>query len=106
MIRSAAAAGVGELKPAGGDRALVDAFHAAGRDDAYGARTAALDALSKYGPEVAGPVLREALADKDWAVRVHAAALLAPIRTLRRSRCGDPARADGPRAVVLRRTAS
>jgi cyclophilin family peptidyl-prolyl cis-trans isomerase/HEAT repeat protein len=79
VIRSGAASGLGELKPAGGDRALVDAFHAAGRDDAYGARTAALDALVKYGPEVAGPVLREALADKDWAVRVHAAALLAPI---------------------------
>ena len=79
VIRSAAASGIGELKPAGGDRALVDAFHAASRDDAYGARTAALDALVKYGPEVARPVLREALADKDWAVRVHAAALLAPI---------------------------
>ncbi len=79
VIRSAAASGIGEVKPAGGDRALVDAFHAASRDDAYGARTAALDALVKYGPEVASPALREALADKDWAVRVHAAALLAPI---------------------------
>ncbi len=77
-IRRAAASGIGDLKPAGGDRALVAAFHAAGRDEAYGARTAALDALVKYGPEVARPVLREALADKDWAVRVHAAALLAP----------------------------
>jgi cyclophilin family peptidyl-prolyl cis-trans isomerase/HEAT repeat protein len=79
VIRSAAASGIGEVKPAGGDRALLDAFHAASRDDAYGARTAALDALVKYGPEVASPALREALADKDWAVRVHAAALLAPI---------------------------
>ena len=79
VIRSAAASGLGELRPAGGDRSLVDAFHAAGRDDAYGARTAALDALVKYGPEVAGPALREALGDRDWAVRVHAAALLAPI---------------------------
>ncbi len=79
VIRSAAAAGIGELKPPGGDRALIDAFHAAGRDDAYGARAAALDALTKYGPGVAGSVLREALADKDWAVRVRAAALLAPI---------------------------
>ena len=79
VVRSAAASAIGELKPADGARALVDAFHAAGRDDAYGARTAALDALVKYGPEVARPVLREALADKDWAVRVHAAALLAPL---------------------------
>jgi cyclophilin family peptidyl-prolyl cis-trans isomerase/HEAT repeat protein len=79
VIRGAAASGIGELKPAGGDRALVGAFHAAGRDEAYGARTAALDALVKYGPEVARPVLHEALADKDWAVRVHAAALLGPM---------------------------
>jgi cyclophilin family peptidyl-prolyl cis-trans isomerase/HEAT repeat protein len=78
-IRSAAASGIGELKPAGGDRDLIDAFRAAGRDDAYGARAAALDALAKYGPEVARPVLREALVDSDWAVRVRAAALLAVI---------------------------
>jgi cyclophilin family peptidyl-prolyl cis-trans isomerase/HEAT repeat protein len=78
VLRSAAASGLGELKPPGGDRALVDAFHAAARDEAYGARTAALDALLHYGPEVARPALHEALADKDWAVRVHAAALLAP----------------------------
>jgi cyclophilin family peptidyl-prolyl cis-trans isomerase/HEAT repeat protein len=79
VVRGAAAAGLGELTPAGGDRALVEAFRAASRDDAYGARTAALDALVKYGAETAKPVLREALADKDWAVRVHASALLAPL---------------------------
>jgi HEAT repeat protein/cyclophilin family peptidyl-prolyl cis-trans isomerase len=79
VIRGAAASGIGELRPAGGDRALVDAFHAAARDEAYLARTAALDALVKYGSEAARPVLNEALADKDWAVRVHAAALLAPM---------------------------
>jgi cyclophilin family peptidyl-prolyl cis-trans isomerase/HEAT repeat protein len=79
VVRSAAASGIGELKPAGGDRALVEAFHAAAADDTYTARAAALDALLKYGQEVARPVLHEALADKDWAVRVHAAALLGPI---------------------------
>ncbi len=79
VVRGAAAAGLGELKPPGGERALADAFHAAARDEAYGARTAALDALVKYGPEAATPLLREALVDKDWAVRVHAAALLAPL---------------------------
>jgi HEAT repeat protein/cyclophilin family peptidyl-prolyl cis-trans isomerase len=79
VLRGAAASGLGDLKPPGGDRALIDAFHAAARDDAYGARTAALDALLKYGPEVARPVLHEALEDKDWAVRVHAAALLRPL---------------------------
>jgi cyclophilin family peptidyl-prolyl cis-trans isomerase/HEAT repeat protein len=79
VVRGAAAAGLGELKPAGGDQALAGAFHAASRDQVYTARTAALDALLKYGADVARPVLREALADTDWAVRVHAAALLAPI---------------------------
>jgi cyclophilin family peptidyl-prolyl cis-trans isomerase/HEAT repeat protein len=79
VVRSAAARGLGEIKPAGGDQALVQAFHAAARDQAYGARAAILDALVKYGPDVAAPVLREALKDKDWAVRVHAAALIAPI---------------------------
>jgi len=78
-IRAAAAAGLGELKPAGGDRALAAAFHAAAGDEAYGARTAALDALAKYGAEAARPLLRAALTDKDWAVRVRAAALLAPM---------------------------
>jgi cyclophilin family peptidyl-prolyl cis-trans isomerase len=79
VVRGAAAAGVGDLKPAGGERALVDAFHAAARDEAYGARTAALDALLKYGPDAARAALREALADKDWAVRVHAADAIAPL---------------------------
>jgi cyclophilin family peptidyl-prolyl cis-trans isomerase/HEAT repeat protein len=82
VVRGAAAAGLGELKPAGGDRALLDAFHAAERDAAYGARAAALDALAKYGADAARAALREALADRDWAVRVHAAALLAPLEPL------------------------
>jgi cyclophilin family peptidyl-prolyl cis-trans isomerase len=34
-----------------------------------------LGALALYGAEAAMPVLREALADKDWAVRVRAATL-------------------------------
>lgn len=79
VVRAAAARGIGEIKPAGGDQALVQAFHAAARDESYGARAAILEALVKYGPEVAAPVLREGLQDKDWAVRVHAADLIAPL---------------------------
>jgi cyclophilin family peptidyl-prolyl cis-trans isomerase/HEAT repeat protein len=79
VVRSAAAAGLGSLKPPGGERALLDAFHAAAQDDTYVARAAMLDALLAYGPDVARPALREALSDKDWAVRVHAAALLKPL---------------------------
>jgi cyclophilin family peptidyl-prolyl cis-trans isomerase/HEAT repeat protein len=82
VVRAAAAAGLGSLKPPGGDRALTDAFHAAARDDTYVARAAMLDALVAYGPGPAKPVLQEALSDKDWAVRVHAAALLEPIDPL------------------------
>jgi cyclophilin family peptidyl-prolyl cis-trans isomerase/HEAT repeat protein len=79
VVRTAAAAGIGELKPVGAEGALASAFHAAGRDAACGARAAMLDALLKYGAAAARPVLQEALADKDWAVRVHAAALLRPL---------------------------
>ncbi len=79
VVRAAAAAGIGELKPAGAERALVEAFHAAGRDAEYSARAAMLDALLRYGAATAQPVLHEALTDKDWAVRVHAAGLLKPL---------------------------
>ncbi len=75
-VRVAAAAGLGELKPPGGAAALAAAYEAGQRDPTYIARAAALGALVKYGAAAAQPVLRSALADKDWAVRVRAAALL------------------------------
>jgi cyclophilin family peptidyl-prolyl cis-trans isomerase/HEAT repeat protein len=78
VVRSAAAAGLGELKPAGGERTLIDAYHAGVRDASYSARSAVLDALANYGAAAATPTLREALSDKDWAVRLHAATLLKP----------------------------
>ena len=76
MVRAAAASAVGELKPAGGDRALAAAYRAGLADSMYQARVAALSALAKYGAASALPVVKEALADKDWAVRVRAASLL------------------------------
>ncbi len=76
IVRAAAATGVGEIKPPGGGQALADAYRAGLRDTSYSARAAALAALSKYGQAVATPVLRTALGDKDWAVRVRAAMLL------------------------------
>ena len=75
-MRGAAADAVGELKPANGAAALADAYRFGQRDAMYGARTAALAALVKYGAAAATPVLREAMADKDWAVRVRAVQLL------------------------------
>jgi cyclophilin family peptidyl-prolyl cis-trans isomerase len=75
-VRSAAAAGLGELKPPNAEQALVEAYQFGQRDSAYSARTSALAALSKYGAAAATPVLKTALADKDWAVRLRAAMLL------------------------------
>src|SRR5262249_3235377 len=74
--RTAAANGLGELKPANGQQPLVDAFQFGQRDPTYIARAAALAALAKYGAAAATPTLKTALADKDWAVRVRAAMLL------------------------------
>jgi cyclophilin family peptidyl-prolyl cis-trans isomerase len=76
MVRAAAAAALGELKPAGGARALAAAYTTGLADDLYQARTAAIEALAEYGPAAATPTLNAALGDKDWAVRRRAADLL------------------------------
>jgi HEAT repeat protein/cyclophilin family peptidyl-prolyl cis-trans isomerase len=76
VIRAAAADALRELKPPGGAGALAEAYRFGQRDVTYVARAAALGALVVYGAADAVPVLNEALADKDWAVRVRAAALL------------------------------
>jgi len=76
VVRAAAANGIGELKPTTGPQALAEAYRFGLRDPTYTARAAALAALTKYGAAAATPVLIEALADKDWALRVRAAALL------------------------------
>ena len=76
VIRTAAARGLGEMKPAGGAQALADAYRFGQRDAIYIARAAALAALAKYGAADAMPVLKSAFSDKDWAVRVRAAALV------------------------------
>jgi HEAT repeat protein/cyclophilin family peptidyl-prolyl cis-trans isomerase len=76
VVRVAAATGIGELKPPNAAPALADAYRLGQRDGTYIARAAALGALTKYGAADATPVLKDARADKDWAVRVHAAALL------------------------------
>jgi cyclophilin family peptidyl-prolyl cis-trans isomerase/HEAT repeat protein len=76
VVRGAAATGLGEIKPSGADQALAEAYRSGQRDASYTARAAALAALANYGASVATPVLKAALADKDWAVRVRAAMLL------------------------------
>jgi cyclophilin family peptidyl-prolyl cis-trans isomerase/HEAT repeat protein len=76
VVRTAAANGLGRLKPADGAAALAEAYRRGDRDTTYVARAAALTALAEYGAAAATPVLTSALADKDWAVRVHAATLM------------------------------
>jgi len=75
-IRAAAAANLGELKPEGGVDALVAAYKRGEVDLVIDTRAAALESLAKYGARSAVPLLRTALGDKDWAVRVKAAELL------------------------------
>jgi cyclophilin family peptidyl-prolyl cis-trans isomerase len=75
-LRMAAANGLGALRPAGAAEALRRAYEAARRDATYIARAALLAALTAVDPAVATPLLREALADADWAMRVRAATLL------------------------------
>jgi len=76
VVRAAAAAAVGQLKPSNGAQALAAAYRDGQRDATYLARAAALAALARYGAADATPLLKEAFADKDWAVRVRAAALM------------------------------
>ena len=79
VVRATAARIVGDLKPAGGAEALREAWKLAGADAAYDARAAILSALAEYGADAAMPLLKEALTDKDWAVRIHVAGLLAKL---------------------------
>jgi cyclophilin family peptidyl-prolyl cis-trans isomerase/HEAT repeat protein len=76
MVRAAAAAALGELKSVGAERALIDAYRAGRADELYQARAGAVAALAKYGAAASLPTLKEALADKDWAVRLRAASLV------------------------------
>jgi HEAT repeat protein/cyclophilin family peptidyl-prolyl cis-trans isomerase len=75
-VRAAAARGIGRLKVEGGAEALRRAYTRGIADTTYSARTAALEALVAYGRAEASSTVREALADKDWAVRIRADELL------------------------------
>ena len=79
VVRATAARIIGELKPAGGVEALRAALALAAADAAIDARAAILSALAEYGSEAAMPSLKEALNDKDWAVRVHVVSLLSKV---------------------------
>ncbi len=76
VVRMAAADGVGVLRPPGGIDALVAAYERGGADPDHRPRAAALGALALYGTPEALEIVRLGLADKRWAVRLHAAELL------------------------------
>jgi cyclophilin family peptidyl-prolyl cis-trans isomerase/HEAT repeat protein len=78
-VRAAAAVAIAEVKPPAGPAALAEAYQRSLGDTTYIARAAALTALKAYGTEAATPLLTDALADKDWAVRLRAATLLAEL---------------------------
>ena len=75
-VRAAAANGLGDIRPPNAQAALADAYQFGQRDGSYSARATVLAALAKYGAATATPVLKAALTDKDWAVRLRAAMLL------------------------------
>ena len=75
-VKAAAAGGLAELGAAAAAPALVEAYRAASGDGTYTARAAILAALHRIDPAAAQPIVREALGDRDWALRVRAAALL------------------------------
>ncbi|MEN3339539.1 MAG: hypothetical protein V7647_3215 [Acidobacteriota bacterium] len=106
-VRSAAAQIVGELKPAGGADALRAAYALALGDAAIDARASILSALVQYGAAEAMPTVKEALGDKDWALRLHAAAALATLdpsaetrRAIRPAPGAPPARYDDPQLIA------
>jgi cyclophilin family peptidyl-prolyl cis-trans isomerase/HEAT repeat protein len=74
--RAAAAAGLAELRVTAAVPALVAAYRSAFGDSTYVARAATLAALHRLDPMAARPLLEEALMDREWVVRLRAAALL------------------------------
>ncbi|MGE0451017.1 MAG: HEAT repeat domain-containing protein [Vicinamibacterales bacterium] len=76
VVRAAAARAIGDLRLPSGPALLPDAYQRSLGDATYVARAAVLAALRVFGADVATPLLTDALADKDWAVRVRAAELL------------------------------
>ena len=67
---------LGELKPTGQSQALAEAYRCGQRDTTYVGAGGGAAALAELTAPDAVPVLTEALADKDWAVRVRRPTLL------------------------------
>jgi len=79
VVRAHVARLIAQLKPAGGLDALKELYRVSRADAAYDARADTLAALAEYGGAAASETVKEALADKDWAVRLRAVTLLAKL---------------------------
>ena len=75
-VRAAAATALGEMKSTAAVPALLEAYKIATVDVTYGAREAILTAVNAIEPATGRQMLRQALTDKDWALRMWAATLL------------------------------
>jgi cyclophilin family peptidyl-prolyl cis-trans isomerase/HEAT repeat protein len=75
-VRIAAARAIGQAKIAGGAAALRDAYAAWSDPALHEARQAALTALARFPSAESLDTVKAALADKDWALRLRAAALM------------------------------
>jgi len=75
-LRASAARIIGQRMPPGGVARLAEAYERGGSDATAQARAAALDALARYGTDDAKAVIRQALEDREWPVRLQAARLL------------------------------
>lgn len=76
VIRATAAAGLADIGAKGAVPALTSAWKDAYGDSTYVARAAFLGALARLDAAAARPLLEEGLKDREWAVRIRAAALL------------------------------
>jgi cyclophilin family peptidyl-prolyl cis-trans isomerase/HEAT repeat protein len=76
VVRQAAANGLATLKAAKSSSALLAAYDQAEKDPTYVARAAILAALVTIDGAAARPIVERAMRDRDWAIRVRAAALM------------------------------
>ena len=76
IVRATAAEILGETKPADAASVLASAWQVAKADVDIDARVAILEALVAIKADAATTTLTEALADRDWAVRLKAKAML------------------------------
>ena len=106
VVRATAARLIARRKARPAVAALAAAYERSKGDDSYVARAAILAAASELDPAVAAPLLRDALGDRDWAVRRRAADLLraadptADVRGIRPAPTGRAVEAYGDPAIV------